>query len=202
LRYDGGAFATPDESTTDPDDVDLWKGHYQSAWQMLPPQPSDALVATLPDDPDLALRTIREHSPSDRHAEARHMTRQQRDFAEVVEVLAGSSHVPASKAEVIYEVLRGLSGSDRPPVVKDGDGRPVIAIGTRGAYRDYSNERNAIQVLLDPETYAYRGVRYVAGLDYRVGGDSSSGPWVRKGTVVATATRLATDVVDSPGRRA
>ncbi|MGA5423247.1 hypothetical protein [Streptomyces lavendulocolor] len=201
VRYDGGAFATADDSTTDPDDVDLWDGHYQSAWQILPPQPSDALVATLPDDPGMALRTIREHSPPGRHAEARHVTRQQRDFAEVVEILASSSHVPATKAKVIYEVLHTLAGSAQLPLVMDGEGRPAIAVEARGAYRDYTNERNAMQVLLDPETYAYRGVRYVAGIDYRVGGQASSGPWVKKGTVVATATRVITKVVGSPGQR-
>ncbi|CAL9648338.1 hypothetical protein [Streptomyces sp. enrichment culture] len=200
VRYDGGALATADESTKDPDDVDVWKGQYQHAWQMLPPQPSDALVAALPDDPEKALRAIRERSIPSRHAEARHMTEGQRDFVEVVEILAGCSRLPEAKARTIYSVLMGLPGSTRPTPVTDGAGRPAVAIGVDGSYRDYSNERNGMQVLLDPTTYSYRGVRYVAGIDYRVGG--SSGPLVKKGTVVATATRIATDVVDDAGRRA
>ncbi|WP_314224740.1 hypothetical protein [Streptomyces zaehneri] len=52
-----------------------------------------------------------------------------------------------------------------------------------------------MRVLPDPEAFAHRGVRRVAGMDYRVGGKASGGPFVAKGTPLATATRLATVVV-------
>ncbi|WP_327318399.1 hypothetical protein [Streptomyces sp. NBC_01235] len=48
---------------------------------------------------------------------------------------------------------------------------------------------------------AYRGVRWVAGLDYYVGGKASGGPFVAKGTVIATATRVSTGIVDGAGQR-
>ncbi|MFI6105540.1 hypothetical protein [Streptomyces sp. NPDC051310] len=201
IRYDGGALATPDESTPDPDDVDVWNGRYQGAWQMLPPRPSDALVAALPDDPGAALRVIRERSVPSRLAGAHRMTQGQRDFAEVVEVLSGCSRVAPDKAGTLYEVLRSLPGATAPVRVTDGAGRPALALGVDGHFRDYSDERNGMQVLLDPTTYAYLGVRYVAGIDYRVGGASSPGPEVKKGTVVATATRITTGVVAEAGRR-
>ncbi|MFD5426570.1 hypothetical protein [Streptomyces sp. NPDC127084] len=199
VRYDGGALATPDESTEDPDDVDVWKGRFQDAWQMLPPRSSDELVASLPDQQGKALLTIRERSLPSRLVGAGRMTQAQRDFGEVVEVLAGCSRVTADKARLLHELLVGLPGATSSAGVTDGEGRPVLAIGISGRFRDYSDERNAMQVLLDPSTYAYRGVRYVAGIDYRVGGASSSGPLVKKGTVVATATRTSTSIVEEAG---
>ncbi|SER26303.1 hypothetical protein SAMN04487983_1013126 [Streptomyces sp. yr375] len=45
-----------------------------------------------------------------------------------------------------------------------------------GTFRDHAHERNATQVLLDPETYAYRGIRWVACLGYYAGGKASGGP--------------------------
>jgi len=200
IRYDGGALATADESSKDPDDVDVWNGRYQGAWEMLPPQLSDTLVADLPDDPDAALAMIRKRSVPSRLVSAPRLTQAQRDFAEIVEILAGSPVVAPEKAWAIYQIIIGLEGATTPVELTDGAGRAVIAIGTDGNFRDYSNERNSMQVLLDPESYAYRGVRYVAGIAYSVGGKSSEGPVVAKGTVIATATRVSTDIVDKAGR--
>ncbi|MET8166964.1 hypothetical protein ABZT34_22375 [Streptomyces sp. NPDC005329] len=58
-----------------------------------------------------------------------------------------------------------------------------------------------MQVLLDPETFAHRDVRWVAGMDYNAGGKAPGGPFVPKGTVVGTSTPLATVVVDRAGGR-
>ncbi|MDQ0582866.1 hypothetical protein [Streptomyces rishiriensis] len=79
--------------------------------------------------------------------------------------------------------------------------REVLAIGADGDFRDYAWERNGMQVLLDPHTYACPGVRWVAGLGCYAGGKASGGPFMAKGTVVATAARLATVVVDKAGDR-
>ncbi|GAA2476841.1 hypothetical protein [Streptomyces gobitricini] len=209
VRYDGRAVATSVRNSHSPDgpggsdDVNIWHGRYEEAWEMLSPQPSDALVAALPEDPRAALAMIRKNAVPARPAAAPRLTRAQRDFTEVVEVLAGSVTVPPDKARTIHRVLTTLEGATPPVEVTDGAGRRALALGVDGHFRDYNGERNALQVLLDPDTYAYRGVRYVAGLDYRVGGGTSHGPGphVTKGTVVATATRVHTAVVDRPGLR-
>ncbi|WNF27245.1 hypothetical protein RI138_10570 [Streptomyces sp. C11-1] len=201
IRYDGSALATPDESTSRPDDVDVWEGNYQAGWQMLSPGGAHDLVAQLPVDPSAALNLIRARSAPTRFAGALRLTQDQRDFAEVVGVLSAAPDVPEHKARTLYDVIRKLAGATEPVQVTDGVGRNVLAVGVNGTYRDNSDERNSMQVLLDPDSFAYRGVRYVAGLDYYVGGKSSGGPFVPKGTVLATATRASTALVDRAGER-
>ncbi|MFE2533574.1 hypothetical protein [Streptomyces sp. NPDC059371] len=201
IRYDGSALATPDESTTDPRDVDLWKGNFQAGWEMLPPEAADDLVSRLPADPAAALRLIRTRSLPTRFASTLRLTPAQRDFAKVVGVFSTAPDLPQDKARTLYEVIRRLAGATEPVRVTDGAGRAVLAIGVEGRYRDASDERNGMQVLLSPASLAYRGVRYVAGLDYRIGGEASGGPFVAKGTVVATATRISTVLVDRAGQR-
>ncbi|MET7619274.1 hypothetical protein [Streptomyces sp. NPDC005408] len=201
IRYDGRVLATPDDSSEDPDDVDVWNDRHPESWEMLAPQPSDALVAALPDDPQAALKMIRKRTIPSRDGNAPRLTQAQRDFAEIVEVLSGSPLIPPDKARTIHRVITRLQGVTKPVEVTDGAGRPTIAIGVDGNFRDYSYERNSMQVLLDPETFAYRGVRYLAGIGYYVGGKDSGGPFVAKGTVIATATRVDTDIVDRAGQR-
>lgn len=202
IRYDGRSTAEPDTSTGDPDDVRAWAEPAGSAsGQMLPPQQTDALLTTLPEDPDAALKAILKKSVPTRVTSAYRLTQAQRDFDEVVEVLSGASAVPAGKARTIYRIITGLEGATEPVEVTDGEGRKVVAIGVDGNFRDYAYERNSMQVLLDPETFAYRGVRWVAGMDYYVGGKASGGPFIAKGTVLASATRVATVVVDKAGER-
>ncbi|MDX2547820.1 hypothetical protein ACOT81_42350 [Streptomyces sp. WI04-05B] len=199
IRYNGSALATPDESTSDPDDVDVWQGNYQTGWELLPPEDSDDLVARLPADAAAALRLIRGHSVPTRFAGTLRLTQVQRDFADVVGVLATAPDLPPAKARTLHDVIMSLAGVTVPVRVTDGVGRAVLAIGVDGDFRDYSDQRNSMQVLLDPKTFAYRGVRYVAGLDYHVGGKSSGGPFVAKGTVLATATRVSTALVEKAG---
>lgn len=201
IRYDGEALAMPDRSTNDPNDVEVWKGRYQTGWDMLSPEDSDALVAALPDDPEAALTLIRKRSVPSRLASTARLTQAQRDFAEVVEILSGTPNLPPEKARTIMRIITGLKGASKPVRVTDGAGRAVLAIGINGHFRDYSYERNGMQVLLDARSLAYRGVRYIAGLDYYVGGRSSGGPFVAKGTVLATATRLSTGIVARAGLR-
>ncbi|MFF1439700.1 hypothetical protein [Streptomyces sp. NPDC058295] len=195
-RYDGGKQAVGDASGTGA--VHKWGGPNSN---YLSPQATDALVADLPEDPDAALRLILERSVPDRATYKVRLTQAQRDFDEVVEVLSGATDVPSDKARTIHRVITGLAGATEPVDTTDGAGRKVLAIGVDGNFRDYAWERNSMQVLLDPETFAYRGVRWVAGMDYYAGGKASGGPFVPKGTVVATSTRLATVVVDKAGER-
>ncbi|MFF3203038.1 hypothetical protein [Streptomyces sp. NPDC002962] len=196
IRYDGGRQAVGDASGADA--VHEWGGPNAN---YLSPQATDALVADLPDDPDAALRMILERSVPDRATYKVRLTQAQRDFDEVVEVLSGATAVPSDKARTIHRVITGLAEATEAVGTTDGTGRKVLAIGIDGNFRDYAWERNSMQVLLDPETFAYRGVRWVAGTDYYVGGKASGGPFVPKGTVLATATRLATVVVDEAGDR-
>ncbi|MFD7936120.1 hypothetical protein ACFV4T_16600 [Streptomyces sp. NPDC059755] len=201
IRYDGTSTALADRNTA-PADVQVRTDPLgPSSRQMLAPRETDALLATLPDDPDAALKAILKKSVPTRVTSAYRLTQAQRDFDEVVEVLSGASAVPADKARTIYRIITGLEGATEPARATDGAGRKVLAIGIDGNFRDYAYERNSMQVLLDPETFAYRGVRWVAGMDYYVGGKASGGPFVAKGTVLGTATRLATVVVDKAGDR-
>lgn len=202
IRYDGQALATPDESTSDPDDVDVWKGDYQAGWEMLAPADSDDLVRHLPaGDPTGALRLIRSRFVPTRFAGTLRLTQAERDFIEVVGVLSTTPDVPADKARTLYEVIVHLPGATEPVAVTDGAGRAAVAIGVEAASHDNSDQRNRMQVLLDPDTHGYLGVRYVAGIDYYVGGRALAGPFVPKGTVVATATRVRTAVVHEAGER-
>ncbi|MFH0174316.1 hypothetical protein [Streptomyces cacaoi] len=202
IRYDGTSTAQAGPNSGDPADVQVWTDPIGPlSREMLAPRETDALLAALPDDPDAALKSIIRKSVPTRVTSAWRLTQAQRDFNEVVEVLSGASAVPADKARTIYRIITGLEGATEPFRTTDGAGRKVLAIGVDGNFRDYAWERNSMQVLLDPETFAYRGVRWVAGMDYYVGGKASGGPFVAKGTVLATATRLATVVVDKAGDR-
>ncbi|MEU8649450.1 hypothetical protein [Streptomyces sp. NPDC048737] len=199
-RYDGAeqAYGKPDASRAEAEEVRPWNGRNTN---YLTPQETDALVADLPDDPDAALRLIRARSIPDRATYKVRLTQAQRDFEEVVDVLANATAVPSDKARTMHRVITGLAGVTRPVTTTDGTGRKVLAIGVEGEFRDYAWERNYVQVLLDPETFAYRGVRWVAALDYYVDGKPSTGPFVAKGTVIGKATRLSTVVVDKAGER-
>ncbi|MFE1926623.1 hypothetical protein ACWC9X_11400 [Streptomyces asoensis] len=202
VRYDGRAQATPSGDQRDPDGL-MVDDHpvFPSSWTMLAPRETDALLAGLPDDPGAALKWILAKSVPTRVTTAGRLTQAQRDFNEVMEVLTGASSVPADKARTIYRIITGLKGATEPVRVTDGVGRKVLAIGVDGTVHDADWERNSMQVLLDPETFAYRGVRWVAGVSYYVDGKAAGGPLVRKGTVVGMATRVATVVVDEAGDR-
>ncbi|CAM5487053.1 putative protein OS=Streptomyces aurantiogriseus OX=66870 GN=GCM10010251_02770 PE=4 SV=1 [Streptomyces aurantiogriseus] len=202
FRYDGLARAFPDMETNDPDDVQVRDDPAPYAnGDMLSPQATDAMLAELPDDPDAALALILKRSIPSRISTAHRLTQAQRDFHEVVEILSGASYVPADKARTLYRIITGLEGATKPVNVTDGADRTVLAIGIDGNFRDYTYERNSMQVLLDPDTYAYRGVRWVAGMDYYVDGKASNGPFVKKGTQIGMATRMSTTVVDKAGDR-
>jgi hypothetical protein len=168
---------------------------------MLAPEDSDSLVAHLPADQAVALSLVRRRSLPTRVAGTLRLTQAQRDFAEIVGVLSTASDLPRAKARTLHDIIMGLKGVTAPVPATDGVGRAVLAIGVAGGFRDYSDERNSMQVLLDPQSFAYRGVRYVAGIDYFVGGESSGGPFVAKGTVVGTATRVSTARVERAGMR-
>ncbi|MEU2262309.1 hypothetical protein ABZ557_18995 [Streptomyces sp. NPDC019645] len=163
----------------------------------LTPQKSDALMAELPeDDPEGVLRLIRRQSIPTRLVSANRKTQSQRDYDEIVEVLAGAPAATTDQRRILYRVITGLDGATRPVTTTDGIGRKVVAIGVEGNQRDYPGQRNTYQVLLDPRTYVYRGARVVAGLGYYVNGKASGGPFVAKGTVIATVTRERTEIVD------
>lgn len=201
VRYDGRrpmpAGAAPGAT---PEDVAEW---VDAGGDTLSPQQADALVEDLPGDADAALRMIRKRSIPSRVTSAWRLTQAQRDFEEVAEVLAMATRVPSDKRELLYRIAGELDGAravETSPEPDRGHER-LVALAVDGNYRDYSYERNTFQVLFDPETFAFRGFRLVAGMGYYVNGKASGGPYVAKGTVLATAMRVTTKVVDKAGAR-
>ncbi|ORT57602.1 hypothetical protein BKD26_23510 [Streptomyces sp. CB03238] len=168
---------------------------------ILAPRQSDALVEDLPDDTEAALVLIRKRSVPSRLSSAWRLTQAQRDFKEIAEVLATATTMPEEKGRLLIRTAGKLPGAKvTSTVVPDGK-EALMALGVEGNYRDYSYERNTFEVLFDPETQAFRGFRIVAGIGYYVGGKKSGGPYVAKGTVLATAMRVTTKVVDARGVR-
>ncbi|MFC8918192.1 hypothetical protein ACGF5F_26465 [Streptomyces sp. NPDC047821] len=169
--------------------------------EVLTPRQSDALVEDLPDGTDAALVLIRKRSIPTRISSAWRLTQAQRDFSEIAEVLATATTMPEDKARLLFRTARNLPGATLTfTVVPDGK-KALLALGVEGNHRDYSYERNTFQVLFDPETQEFRGFRLVAGIGYYVSGKKSGGPYVAKGTVLATAMRVTTKVVDARGER-
>ncbi|RST18708.1 hypothetical protein E2C00_14770 [Streptomyces sp. WAC05374] len=162
---------------------------------------SDSLVEDLPDDTDGALRLIRKRSIPSRSTSAWRLTQGQRDFEEIAEVLATATVMPEAKGRLLFRTARKLPGATLTSTAAPGGKGALLALGVEGNYRDYSYARNTFQVLFDPETQAFRGFRLVAGIGYYVSGKESGGPYVAKGTVLATALRATTEVVDARGER-
>ncbi|MFF8292267.1 hypothetical protein ACF068_23955 [Streptomyces sp. NPDC016309] len=167
----------------------------------LTPRQADALVEDLPDDTDGTLRLIRKRSIPSRVSSAWRLTQAQRDFEEIAEVLAVTPSMPEEKGKLLIRTAGELPGAKLTSTVVPDGRETLMALGVEGNYRDYSYERNTFEVLFDPRTQAFRGFRLVAGIGYYVGGKKSGGPFVTKGTVLATAMRVTTEVVDAPGTR-
>ncbi|QGV81246.1 hypothetical protein [Streptomyces ficellus] len=162
---------------------------------------ADALVEDLPDDPGAALVLIRKRSIPSSVSSAWRMTRAQRDFEEIAEILGTATTVPEDKRKVLLRTAGDLEGARSVSTDAPGSDRKLTALWVEGNHRDYAYERNTFRVLIDPETREFRGFQLVAGMGYWVGGKKSGGPFVAKGTVLATGLRTATEVVGKPDQR-
>lgn len=169
--------------------------------ELLTPRQSDSLVEDLPDDTDAALVLIRKRSLPTRVTSAWRLTQAQRDFAEIAEILATATTMPEEKGRLLIRTARKLPGAKLTSTVVPDGKEALMALGVEGNYRDYAYERNTFEVLFDPGTQAFRGFRLVAGIGHYVGGKKSGGPYVAKGTVLATAMRVTTKAVDARGER-
>ena len=121
-----------------------------------------------------------------------------RDFDAVVEAL-GQPVLPAAARADLFDALATIPG-----VTVDDDaepdllGDPVLAV-TLDRAPDASGLLSRRELLLDPDTYAYRGVRVTALEDGRVGG--AKGPEVTAGQTWYEDTVADAVVVDRPGQR-
>ncbi|MGW7369683.1 CU044_5270 family protein, partial [Streptomyces sp. NPDC054841] len=131
------------------------------------PAAKQALLARLPDDPDEVLTMLRKELNDPR---AVYPTQAVGDISRVQQLLQFPLAAPRARA-ALYRALVGIPGVEvAEHQVKDAVGRPAVAVTymngnptSRSGGREWPISRT--EILLDPKTYAYLGLRqvYVAG---------------------------------------
>ncbi|NDU71824.1 hypothetical protein GWI34_04165 [Actinomadura sp. DSM 109109] len=152
-------------------------------------------LMSLPSDPgklralvykEVDATPVRERMAKDRDAQA---------FRDAAHMLwnAPATMPPATQA-ALYRVLAAIPGVQVHPNVKDGAGRPAIALS-----RGFGE-----QFLLNPASYQMVGQRTVnTGRNAPISATRGKDPRydVPVGTVMYSLTRVATKIVDRPGQR-
>jgi hypothetical protein len=156
-----------------------------------PPLEDYKALAALPTDPDALLRWA--------YALAEHTTGGGMDddgdvYLIFNHILRGNLLPPDLEA-AIFRALKQVPGVTVVDTV-DVSGRPALALGLRTS--DWLHE----ELLLDTETYAYRGERSTVVRDATIDPLKAGNPTgeVRKGSKVVVA-RMVTAIVDQPGQR-
>ncbi|MFV2177788.1 CU044_5270 family protein [Actinomadura sp. LOL_016] len=146
--------------------------------------PRAARFDPLPTDPDALLRKVG-GTPGARDELA---------FGTLITILAESLQPPEVEA-AIFQAIKRISGVTAAEGTVDAAGRPAITLGLTAKGGWVRQE-----VMLDPETYRYRGERSVTVADHVVGGDDGD-VLVKKGTLQYEQVRVAAGIVDEPGER-
>lgn len=153
-------------------------------------------AAALPADPAALLAALRDGDLAD----ANGPTEAARDFDAVLETL-GQPLLPAQARANLFRALATIPGvgidENAAPDLLD---RPVLSVTFDGV-PDVTGIRSRRELLLDPQTYAYVGVRVTALEDGRVGEEGSRGLDVSPGETWYHSTALVPAVVDEPGQR-
>ncbi|GAB3958413.1 hypothetical protein GCM10029978_003300 [Actinoallomurus acanthiterrae] len=157
---------------------------------VFPPQ-DYATVSSLPREPDALLRWIRTHRPR---------TNRTTDFEALSEILRVVALVPPKLEAATFQAMKKLPGVTVRQNVRDVRGRPAIAVvgHTKAAVGDVPLDE---EVLLDPDTYAYRGDRMLLTRDLRAPQKDGSTEVVKAGTVNIASEIVQVGIVDKPGRR-
>lgn len=147
-----------------------------------------AFLATLPSDPDLVMKLIRE-----KHAIRKDPgeTQAQHDWAEI-DVLYDSVLVPPKAQAGLFRALAKIPGARVEKGIKDPAGRPVIGVTVNYPKLTATGMVGKQEIWFDAKTYAFRGeVRHDSPAKLPKG---SPPPAI-------TVVRLASGVVDKPGQR-
>ncbi|MFI0405324.1 hypothetical protein [Actinomadura sp. 3N508] len=140
----------------------------------------------LPRDPDLLLRHVRLRWVGANRPGSR-------IFAVLGSTLA-KGVLPNAQEATIYRALARLDGVTLTKGTTDIQGRPVLTLShvSEGWLRQ--------DILLDPETYTYRGHRSVVVKGHTRVPDGHGGT-LKKGTIESQSALVAAGVVDQPGQR-
>jgi len=190
FRFDGTQFANA--PSDHPEDL-----HVQDL-QVDPRTPSPAqwydAAARLPHEPAALLAALRDTGLAD----ADGGSEAARDYDMVVETL-GQPVLPARARADLFRALATIPGvaidDDAEP---DLLGDPVLAVVLDGV-PDVTGIDSRRELLLDPGTYTYRGVRVTALEDGRIGGLGGKGSDVTAGQTWYEDTVTDAVVVDEPG---
>ncbi|WP_328913208.1 MULTISPECIES: CU044_5270 family protein [unclassified Streptomyces] len=210
-RWDGTGEAhlpgTPpdgDRTGFDPDKLQVWYGPNQEAkWKKEGYDDRSQrqfydFLATLPSDPDLMMRRIREkHAIGDIKGE----TAAERDWREI-DVLYRSVLIPPNAQAGLFRALARIPGARVEQNIKDPIGRPAIGVTVTYTRPSASGHLGKQELFFDPRTYAYLAeIDRAAPIDPPKGLPSAKpAPNRASGSVFITA-RNAWGVVDKPGER-
>jgi hypothetical protein len=148
--------------------------------------PSDyASLAALPRDPDALLAWAYKQKAPVKGGNP------QVAFSLLSSIL-GNNVLPPDLEAAIYRALAKIPGVT---LVKNGvdlQGRPALSVGyvIEGWVRQ--------EILLDPKTYVFRGLRSIVVEDHSFAPDGGT---LKKGAIDVLATQIAAGVVDRPGQR-
>ncbi|MCA1269151.1 hypothetical protein LCE32_03515 [Streptomyces sp. 7G] len=152
------------------------------------PKEQKRLLAKLPEDPPALLRALRAVIPIDDELQG---SKDNADYRRVVLTLSTVDFIPPRARAAMVRTLKTIPGvrmSDRP--VTDLLGRPALVVSrTDGASDEVANLRE--EMLIDPETFAYRGKRNV----YLAGGKIDGVP-TEEDRVVSGEALVRTEVRD------
>ncbi|GAA4728862.1 hypothetical protein GCM10023350_10050 [Nocardioides endophyticus] len=192
MRFDGTQFAAAPSDHPE-------RLHVQEV-QVDPEIPSPAAwydaAAQLPHEPAALLAALRDGGLADADGGSEAV----RNYAAVVEAL-GQPVLPAQARADLFRALATIPGV----AIDDGAepdllGDPVLAV-TLDRAPDASGLLSRRELLLDPDTYTYRGVRVTALEDGRLGGAGAKGFDVTAGETWYEDAVEDAVVVDRPGER-
>ncbi|MEV5824378.1 CU044_5270 family protein [Spirillospora sp. NPDC052242] len=116
-------------------------------------------------------------------------------FGTLLTILAENLHPPQVEA-TIFRAMQRIPGVTATEGTVDAAGRPAITLGLTAKDGWVRQE-----VLLDPETYRYRGERSFTVGDRTIEGDDGDDIVIKSGTLQYEQVRTAAAIVDEPGER-
>lgn len=154
-----------------------------------------ATVSTLPVDPDALLAWLRERVSGED------------TLFQMLASLLNNNLVPPAQEAAVYGAMAKIPGVTLNPDAVDVEGRPALALSR--TIEDWVS----MEILLDRDTYTYRGERTVAIADHTFpgapsyvgkGGETTPAQppqTIKKGAVMSLSARLTVGITDEPGQR-